>query len=94
MELLRKSKRVLLGGLTGSFITLFAPVTPIGLSGEYFYLEELCWQTAPRIERDKNARWAFVWVNARGFVLQRKHLNASPQPTPLRRAVYRRIIDK
>ncbi|MBN1306664.1 MAG: hypothetical protein JXA18_02015 [Chitinispirillaceae bacterium] len=93
MEVLRKSKRLLLGGLTGSFLTLFGPVTPIGLSGEYFTLEELSWQTARRVEGSKDAPWTFVWVNSRGFVLQRKHRNGSPQPAPMRHAVYRRIID-
>ncbi|MBN1575875.1 MAG: hypothetical protein JW913_04940 [Chitinispirillaceae bacterium] len=94
MELILKSKRLLLGGLTGSFITLFGPVTPIGLNGEYFTLEELSWQTARQAESNDDATRAFVWVNSKGFVLQRKHGNGSPQTAPLRRAVYRRVIDK
>ena len=94
MEWLRKSKKLLLGGLTGSYITLFVPPMPIGLGGEYFTLEELSWQASSKVEPDDTAEWSFQWVNSRGFVLQRESSGRKPYTTSLKRAVYRRIIEE
>ena len=94
MEWLRKSKRMLLGGLTGSFITLFVPPMPTGFSGEYFTLEELSWQASPTIETHDTAEWSFQWVSSKGFILQKGNRNRQAHAATLKRAVYRRIIDE
>lgn len=93
MEWLRKSKKLLLGGLTGSFVTFFGPVAPPMLTGQYFTMEELAWQKPEPVEAVNSPVWAFQWVNSRGYVLKKVENNGRTDRTALKRAVYRILID-
>jgi len=92
MELLRKSKKILFGGLAGSFITLSGPVSPIGFNQETYTIEELSYQSDWNQSQNKNLLWDFQWTPQHGFILQRS-TPEKQQSTAIRKAVFRMLKD-
>jgi hypothetical protein len=93
MELLRKSKKLLLGGLAGSFITLSGPVSPIGFNEESYTLEDLAYQSDWNRSRTTQSHWDFQWMYPKGFVLQRDRGSTSSYNPTIRKAVFRMLKD-
>ena len=89
MKFFRTLKSDILGGLTGSFLTLVGPVTPLGITGNLYTLEELAYQTSQESPRTGNGQWTFEWIDRKGFILQNKPSLSGKTPVHLRRAVYR-----
>ena len=92
MELLRKSKKILLGSLAGGFITLSGPVSPIGFNQETYTLEELAYQSEWQQPKNNQATWNFQWISQKGFILQRGYQNKHAAQ-PIRKAVFRMLKD-
>ena len=93
MEFFRKSKKIILGGLTGGFITMFGPVTPIGIPEKYYTLEELSYQATVPKQHETTTQWTFQWIYPKGFTLREKTVSNNSGPIYLRQAVYRSVID-
>lgn len=91
MELLRRSKKILFGGLAGSFITLSGPVSPIGFNQETYTLEDLSFQSDWKQQETKGMMWNFQWIPDHGFVLQRSDSHNKRQNTDISKAVFRML---
>ena len=95
MKVMEKLKNTFAGALTGSCLVLFNPTTPVGTTGPTYTLEELSYQDTKKEIVEPAHGWSFQWVNDRGFILQpNRQSNPALQPVPIRRAVYRWIVDK
>lgn len=92
MKYLKHIKKFLMGGLTGSVITMFGPVTPMDIPEKFYTLEELSYQKTVPEQRKQSGEWTFTWVRSKGFILKQKsHINKK-QSVPIHHAVYRSII--
>jgi hypothetical protein len=92
MNPLKKVKRVLEGILAGGFLTMFVPMTPIGLTGTVYELDALAWQPPVRETTVTSPTWSYRYIPDHGFILQRDRIETST-PTHLRHAVFKVIVD-
>ena len=93
MKLLNEFKKKLFGNLALGFVTLFIPISPIGLTGTYYTLEELSFQNSSKKAETGKGHWHFKWVHPKGFVLQRSDNSEKRGHIPLQHAVYRTVVD-
>lgn len=93
MELLRRSKKLLIGGLAGSFITLLGPVSPIDFNEQSYTLEELAYQSDWKKNCTTQSHWNFQWTYPKGFVLQQGHGSTVKHNPAIRKAVFRILKD-
>ena len=95
MQRLARLRKFLTGTVTGSYIAVFNPFIPMGMTQECYTLEELAYQDSRDIQRSTEQGWSFQWVSERGFVLApNRDGHRGLQTVGLRRAVFRSVVGK